>query len=203
MTIQYSSDTKRAYEDYLKQYDADKSGISDWTEYLTNLQQTVKDTSTQYQKSAYNDITQAYRNYFIQSSNLASKGLASGLKESLGKDLYSSYKGTKSNIEESAASKITSLLENYGKTVEEAQTEITKQAGTLTTLTEAALDWYEQVGKDKRVLDNDMKETDTLIYQSLVDLYNNFATLSEGFAHFSIHDLIASTSASSACFNGS
>ena len=172
MTIQYSSDTKRAYEDFLKQYDADKSGVSDWTEYLTGLQQSVKDTSTEYQKSAYNDITQAYRNYFIQSSNLAGKGLASGLKESLGKDLYSSYQGTKANVENTAANKITSLLENYSKTVGEAETKMSEKASTLTTLTEAALDWYEQVGKDKKVLDDKLQETNEYRYQDLIDMYN-------------------------------
>lgn len=172
MTIQYSSDTKRAYEDFLKEYDADKSGVSDWTEYLTGLQQSVKDTSTAYQKSAYNDISQAYRNYFIQSSNLAGKGLASGLKQDLSSQLYSSYQNTKAGVEESAANKITSLLENYSKTVSEGEKKLSEQASNLTKVTEAALDWYEQVGSSKKILDDKMQETDQYRYQDLIDLYN-------------------------------
>ena len=171
MTIQYSSDTKKGYEDFLKQYDADKSGVSDWTEYLTGLQQSVKDTSTAYQKSAYNDISQAYRNYFIQSSNLAGKGLASGLQQSLSNELMSKYQNTKSGIQENAANKIAGLFEDYGKTVSEAEKTISERAGNLTKVTEAALDWYEQVGSSKKILDDKMQETDDYRYQDLIDLY--------------------------------
>lgn len=172
MTIQYSSDTKKGYEDFLKQYDADKSGVSDWTEYLTGLQQSVKDTSTAYQKSAYNDISQAYRNYFIQSSNLAGKGLASGFKQNLSDELLSKYKDTKYNIQETTANKIAGLFENYGKTVSEAEKTISERASDLTKVTEAALDWYEQVGSSKKVLDDNMQETENYRYQDLIDLYN-------------------------------
>lgn len=171
MTIQYSSDTKKSYEDYLKQYDADKSGISDWTEYLTNLQLGVKDETTALQKSAYNDISQAYQNYFLQSASLSNKGLASGLATQLDERLYSNYLNTQANVEKTTANKIADLFANYGETVAGAEKQISSQASDLTKLTEAALDWYEQVGKDKKVLDDNMQETNENRYQSLIDLY--------------------------------
>lgn len=172
MTIQYSSDTKRAYEDYLKQYDADKSGVSDWTEYLTNLQLGVKDQTTAYQKSAYKDISQAYRNYFLQSASLANKGLSGGLVNQLDEQLYGSFADTRANIQNTTANKILDLFDTYNSTVSDANKAISSQANDLRSITEAALDWYEQVGKDKRVLDDNLNETDQLAYQSLVDLYD-------------------------------
>lgn len=172
MTIQYSSDTKRGYEDFLKKYDEDKSGVADWTEYLTNLQLGVKDQTTAYQKSAYKDISQAYRNYFLQSASLANKGLSGGLVNQLDEQLYGSFADTRANIQNTTANKIAGLFENYSKTVTEASEQLSERASNLTKVTEAALDWYEQVGSSKKVLDENMQETNDYRYQDLIDYYN-------------------------------
>lgn len=172
MTIQYSSDTKRAYEDYLKQYDADKSGISDWTEYLTSLQLGVKDQTQAYKSSGLSDISNAYNNYVRQQQLYGSQGLSEGAMNVLSQRNLSNFLTQEDKINAQTASNITNLFTEYGKTVTSAGEKLSERAGTLQTLTEAALDWYEQVGKDKRVLDDEMKETDKYRYESLIDLYN-------------------------------
>ena len=172
MTIQYSSDTKRAYEDYLKQYDADKSGVSDWTEYLTNLQLGVKEQTSAYQKTANQNISQAYANYIKQQQLYGGQGLSQGLISSFEKEDKQTFLNTQNAINQNVSDKILNLFDTYNSTVSDANKAISSQANDLRSITEAALDWYEQVGKDKRVLDDDLNETDQLAYQSLVDLYD-------------------------------
>ena len=172
MTIQYSSDTKRAYEDYLKQYDADKSGVSDWTEYLTNLQLGVKEQTSAYQKTANQNISQAYANYIKQQQLYGGQGLSQGLVSSFEKEDKQTFLNTQNAINQNVSDKILDLFDTYNSTVSDANKAISSQANDLRSITEAALDWYEQVGKDKRVLDDNLNETDQLAYQSLVDLYD-------------------------------